>query len=272
MSPERAVADPGKFGAVDRVPDPAALIALLDGAKPLFRAAKSVLLERLALEHASTALDVGCGTGSDVVEMARRMPHGAKATGVDTSEAMIAEARRRAAGLGADVLFRLGDALDLPYPDGVFDVCRVETVLQHLADPLRAIRELVRVTRPGGRVGALEMDLGTVLVDHPDRTVTQAVLSANADSMAQPWMGRQLPRLFREAGLTGVSVDPMVILSGPENFRAQVGPAFARLREEHVLTAEQARDWWSRLGEQADADGFVGGATVFVVAGTRPPR
>src|SRR5262249_23556597 len=79
--------------------------------------------------------------------------------------------------------------------------------------PLLAIREVVRVTRPGGRVGALEMDLGTVLLDHPDRAVTQAVLSASADSMAQPWMGRQLPRLFRQAGLTGVSVDPIVILS-----------------------------------------------------------
>src|SRR5262249_24169809 len=134
-------------------PDPAALIALLDGAKPLFRAAKSVLLERLAVENARTALDVGCGTGADVVEMARRMLQSAKATGVDASDAMIAEARRRARGLRANVLFRVGDALDLPYPDGVFDVCRVETVLQHLADPLRAIRELVRVTRPGGRVG-----------------------------------------------------------------------------------------------------------------------
>jgi len=115
------------------------------------------------------------------------------------------------------------------------------------------------------------MDLGTVLLDHPDRAVTQTVLSESADSMAQPWMGRQLPRLFRQAGLTGVSVDPMVILSGPENFRAQIGPAVTRLREEHVLTAEQARDWWSGLSQPEDADGFLGGATVFVVAGTRPP-
>ena len=270
MSPKRTVVDPSKFGAVDRVFDPAALIALLDGAKPMFRAAKSVLLDRLALEHASAALDVGCGTGADVVEMAGRMPHGAKATGVDASEAMIAEASRRAAGSGAGVLFRLGDALDLPYPDDAFDVCRMETVLQHLADPLLALREMARVTRPGGRVGVLEMDLGTVLLDHPDRAVTQTVLSANADSMAQPWMGRQLPRLFREAGLTGLSVDPIVILSGPENFRAMIGPAVARLREEHVLTAEQARDWWSGLSEREDGDGFAAGATVFVVAGTRP--
>jgi hypothetical protein len=59
MSAERAGVDPSRFGAVDRVPDPAVLIALLDGAKPLFRAAKSVLLERLAVEHARTALGVG---------------------------------------------------------------------------------------------------------------------------------------------------------------------------------------------------------------------
>jgi hypothetical protein len=63
-----------------------------------------------------------------------------------------------------------------------------------------------------------------------------------------------------------------VILSGPENFRAVIGPAIARLRDERVLTAEQAHDWWSGLSEREDADGFLGGATVFVVAGTRPPR
>ena len=70
MSPERAVADASKFGAVDRVFDPAALIALLDGAKPMFRAAKSVLLDRLALEQASAALDVGCGTNTASLSLA----------------------------------------------------------------------------------------------------------------------------------------------------------------------------------------------------------
>ena len=51
-----------------------------------------------------------------------------------------------------------------------------------------------------------------------------------------------------------------------------IGPAIARLRDERVLTAEQAHDWWSGLSEREDSDGFLGGATVFVVTGTRPPR
>ena len=75
MSPKRAVADASRFGAVDRVFDPAALIALLDGAKPMFRAAKTVLLDRLALEHASAALDVGCGIRLAISTTSAPVPH-----------------------------------------------------------------------------------------------------------------------------------------------------------------------------------------------------
>ena len=71
--------------------------------------------------------------------MARRMPPGGEAVGLDASEAMIAEARRRHSCLGASVTFRRGDVLSLPYPDQAFDVCRAETVLVHVPDPGQAV-------------------------------------------------------------------------------------------------------------------------------------
>jgi len=270
MSPEHSVADASHFAAVDQRSDPAAMIAMLDRLKLLLRGPKDSLLERLSLEHVRTAIDVGCGAGGDVVEMAGRMPPGGKAVGVDASEAMIAEARRRHSGHGHGVSFRLGDALGLPYPDDAFDVCRTETVLQHLPDVSQAISEMVRVTRPGGRVGVLEIDEGSVVLDHPDQQTTRTILRAFSDSFACGWAGRQLPRLFRQAGLTGVTVDPFVVLGPAEIFHALLGPAVTRLCDEQVLTAGQAGRWWDALRRQQEEGSFLGGATAFVVTGTRP--
>ena len=275
MSPESTFVDVSQFTAVDQVSDPAAMIEMLDRLKRLLRAPKDALLDRLAVQGARAALDVGCGTGGDVVEMASRMSQGCEAVGVDASKAMITEARRRHsgpladAGAGVSVTFRLGDALGLPYPDGAFDVCRAETVLQHLRDPRQAIREMVRVTRPGGRVGALEFDHGGSMLDHPDQQATQAILNAYTDSIACGCMGRQLPRMFREAGLTEVSVDPFVIFGTLQAFRGLLTPTMARLRDEHVLTGEQANEWWAALSRWEAEGNFLGSATAFVVTGIR---
>ena len=274
MSPEGTFIDISQFTAVDRVSDPAAMIGMLDRLNNFLRGPKDALLDRLSLERASTALDVGCGTGGDVVEMARRMPQGSQAAGLDASEAMIAEARRRhdggCAAAGASVTFRLGDALGLPYPDGAFDVCRTETVLQHVGDARKAVGEMARVTAPGGRVGALEFDQGSAMLDHPDQQTTRAILSAFTDSMACGWIGRQLPRLFRQAGLTQVSVDPIVIVGAALAFRALLAPAVSRLHAGHVLTAEQVNEWWAAFGRLDDDGDFFGASVVFVVTGTRP--
>lgn len=148
--------DISRFSAVDDAEAPQRLIDVLDVAKrlPGFVAAKAQLLDRLGAERAWSALDVGCGYGPDVIALAERMGPGGRTTGVDLSEAMIAEARRRARGASLDVSFRVADALALPFEDDAFDICRIETVLQHVVDPGRAVAEMVRVTRRGGRVGA----------------------------------------------------------------------------------------------------------------------
>jgi SAM-dependent methyltransferase len=266
----RYAADGGGFASVDQQLDPAALIAMLDMVEPLLRVPRSALLDQLALAAARTALDVGCGTGVGALEMARRMTQGGHAIGVDVSEVMIVEARRRTEGVGNEVTFRVGDALALPFPDGAFDVCRAQAVLQHLTDPGRAVREMARVTIPGGRIGVLEYDLGTMLVDHLDLSTTTAALAAFRDSVAQPWIGRQASRLFRMAGLTDVSVEPLAILGTCEVFRALLGPAVTRLCDERALSVGQGDDWWSWLSGQQEAGAFIGGVTVFAVTGMRP--
>jgi len=262
--------DVSRFSAVDEAESPQDLIEVLDVAKQLpgFPAAKAQLLDRLAPELAASAVDVGCGYGADVIELAKRLRPGGLAVGVDASEAMITEARRRTAGIGPDVSFRVADALALPFEDSTFDICRTETVLQHLADPGRAVQEMARVTRRGGRVGALELDQETMFIDHPDVELFDIVRDSVISAMAQSSIGRQVPRLFVEAGLVDVHTAPQVITGDPRAFRLQLAHHIAELCDRGAITTERANRWWTAIDAAAGAEHFTGGITAFVVWGT----
>lgn len=271
MCPATSRSGPARFDAVDASGNPCALIGFLDAAAsvPGLGAAKKSLLGQLALGQARAALDVGCGSGADLVAMAGSMPPGAEIWGLDASEAMIGEARRRTAGLLPRVSLHVGEATGLPFPGEAFDACVAATVLQHIPDPGQALREMARVTRPGGRVAVLEFDLGTTFLDHPDGEITQLILDTFTDVTVQGRIGRQLPRLFRLAGLTDVTVTPAVILSNARLWRAIYEDHVAQLRDQELLSGQEAEQWWATLDRQAQDGHFLGGAVAFVAAATR---
>jgi ubiquinone/menaquinone biosynthesis C-methylase UbiE len=140
-----------EFEAVDAA-DPGALIGYLEvaNALPGLRAAKAVLLEELRLRPGQRVLDAGCGYGQDTADLAARVAPGGRAVGVDTSQAMLDAAGRRAVALTHRPSFQRGDVTALPLPDVSFDACRAETLLQHVPDAGRAVAELARVTGPRG--------------------------------------------------------------------------------------------------------------------------
>jgi arsenite methyltransferase len=115
--------------------------------------------ELLALCHIGDArevLNIGCGIGVASAYIARK--YGCHVVGVDLSERMIEWSRRRAreARVESRVEFRTADVLDLPFEAGRFDVVFAESVLIFVEDKAQAIRECVRVARPGGYVGLNE--------------------------------------------------------------------------------------------------------------------
>ncbi len=99
------------------------------------------------------ALDVGCGPGALLAELVARLGADSVA-GVDTSESFVAAARERHPG----VEVRLAPAERLPFPDDVFDVALAQLVVHFMADPVAGLREMARVTRPGGTVVACVWD------------------------------------------------------------------------------------------------------------------
>ncbi len=138
--------------------------------------ATRTLLEMCNLQAASKVLDVGCGSGNTACLIAEE--YGSHVFGIDISEVMIAKARERAReqGLSEKLEFRVADVFDLPFEDDWFDVVILESVLTPLAgDKDQALREVVRVVRSGGKVGANEgtVDPGTppeimaLLEEHP---------------------------------------------------------------------------------------------------------
>ncbi len=135
------------------------LIDYLDAARraPAIVGAKSWSVDVLVLEPGMRALDVGCGTGEDVVAMADLAQPEGRAVGIDVSATMIEEARRRH-GHRRDVSFQTAEACRLPFETATFDACRSERTLQPVDNPDPAVAEMARVLRPGSRVALLEPD------------------------------------------------------------------------------------------------------------------
>jgi ubiquinone/menaquinone biosynthesis C-methylase UbiE len=263
--------DPSGFHAVDRAPTPQELIRFLGLAKsqPDLQALEAQMLAELRLGPGARVLDVGCGYGADAADISRRL-EGGSVVGIDLSQIMIDEARRRAAGCGPELSFQVADATDLPFEDDTFDACRAEAVLEHLSDPGRVVAEMTRVTRPAGRVVAMDIDHEMTVLDHPDRGTTRMILDAMADAAATGWAGRQLRRLFGAAGLDEVEVHTRTMFTPADLLRGALAPHVARLQSAGALEPEAAQRWWAALDEQVAAGWFTGGITWFLVAGTVP--
>lgn len=113
----------------------------------------------------ATVLDAGCGTGEITARLAERFP-GASFLGIDLEEQHLEKARLRCKPFGSRVRFERGDVLDLGFEDGRFDLAVSRHVLQALPDAPRALRQMVRVLKPGGRLHLISEDYG-MLWCHP---------------------------------------------------------------------------------------------------------
>jgi arsenite methyltransferase len=115
------------------------------------------LAEACKIDGETKVLDVGCGKGTSAVYLAEH--YGCSVVGVDISPDSITEARRlgRRKGLEDKVRFEVGDALHLPLPNNQFDATISQALLVLVKDKLQAVKESVRVARPGARLGWLEL-------------------------------------------------------------------------------------------------------------------
>jgi SAM-dependent methyltransferase len=152
-------------------------------------------------------LDAGCGPGTITAGLAGYLPQG-HVTGIDGVPEIVEQARDLTRDHG-NLEFTTGDVYALDYPDDTFSVVHAHQVLQHLGDPVRALREMRRVTKPGGLVAARDADYGA-MVWYPGLPVLDGWLAlyrkvARANG-GEPDAGRRMHAWAREAGLGDVTV------------------------------------------------------------------
>ncbi|WUJ71030.1 methyltransferase domain-containing protein [Kribbella soli] len=234
--------------------------------RPAVRTLKSWALDQLAPTAGETAVDVGSGTGEDVVALHEL---GARAIGVEPSPGLRAEAVRRAAG--ADVEYVDGHAEALPFEDESIDALRSERVLQHVDDPAAVVKEMARVLRPGGRIVLIDTDWGTAIIHPADPDVLQRMVGYFLRESANPYSGRQLRGLLADAGLEITGETAATWLEPQEGARQGfVGMMHLTSLQAGVITAEEAEAFAQTLGEAADRGAFHMSLTMYAVSAIKP--
>jgi len=128
------------------------------------------------LRPGMSLLDCGCGIGAITVELARRLAPG-EVVGIDIAPVQVERSQALAREKGVtNARFEVGNAYELPFPDASFDAAFAHRVLEHLRDPLRALKEMRRVLKPGGVAGILDPDRGSTLFS-PARPLLQELMS-----------------------------------------------------------------------------------------------
>jgi SAM-dependent methyltransferase len=217
--------------------------------------------DEAGIRHGQRALDVGCGPGPLTAELVRRL--GAPAVcGVDPSRSFAAAARERL----PEVDIRLAGAEEIPFPDAAFDAALAQLSVHFMTDPVAGLREMARVTRPGGTVGACVWDHGGGR--SPVALLWQAVRDLDPGAPDESGLAGvregHLASLFADAGMAGAQATTLTVRATYDSFEdwwepftQGVGPAGAYV----TSLAEQPR---ARLRERAME--LAGGPPIEITA------
>lgn len=233
-------------------------------ASDLGRSYKSMVRDQLRLSSGGRVLDLGCGPGADLSDYADLVGPSGAVVGVERDDAAAEAARNRTLHL-PQVHVHVGDVHQLDVADDSFDAVHTDRVLQHVGNPTAVLAEATRVLRPGGRAAFAEPDWETLVIDHPEpRLSTSYTRYVTEIQVRNARIGRQLPRLAREAGLAVEAVIPVTAVFDDAR-AADMILGLHRVTEravEHTLmTPDDGRHWLDHL---STTGAFFAAVSVFV--------
>ena len=249
------------YDDVDRSDDPDGAVAWQErvDAWPAIQAYKRQSFDQL--RGLTNVLDIGCGPGQDAAAISAD-----DAVALDRSWAMCQRALPRVRRVCQ------GMAEQLPFADEAFGACRADRVLQHLAEPERALGEMIRVTQSGGRIVIADPDQETLVIAIPGvrRGLADAVKALRRDvGYRNGRLATQLPALLASMGVVDVSTTafPLVLTDPDDAFGLPSWPT--AWRERGQFDDDDIAEWDAGIRRARDG-GMIYALLYFVVAGTTP--
>jgi ubiquinone/menaquinone biosynthesis C-methylase UbiE len=240
------------------------LIWALDAAErtPAAAQLRARSYQLLRLPPQATVVDVGCGTGRAVAELAE---HAAHAIGIDLDPVMLAAARSRF----PDIDVRAADAADLPLADGQADGYRADKVYHILSDPHAALAEARRVLAPHGRIVLLGQDWDGVIIDSDQPQLTRRIVHARADTVPHPRIARAYRNMLLDAGFQDVDVEGHTAVFTDAALLPMVAGHATAAHETGAISGDEAERWVNEQTRRANDDRLLFAMPLFLAAATR---
>ena len=237
-------------------------------------ALRAYILQQSGLKTGEAVLELGCGTGRLLPDLAKSTGIAGCVYGLDPQPLFTKEAERfiEEQKLDANVRVILGRAEDIPLPDTSIDICVAQTVLIHIPVNLlpKVFAEVKRVLKSGGRFVSVDQDGDTWIIDHPNRTVTRRIIQFNSDyRYADGWTGRYLRRMFKQNGFKEVHVTNWTHSdTESESFLHLMARRIANAAAEHdIISQEECQKWLEDLDKQALEGNFFSSIGYFCCQG-----
>ena len=219
-------------------------------------------------------LEVGSGSGVLCRIMAKNLSPNGHITGIDISSEII----KLSSTLVQDtnykdlITFETGTASQMEYPDSSYDCVFAARLFLYLENPAEIVREIIRVTKPKGRIVLMDWDFETLVVDHPNRELTRKIFHWRNDNKdGNNWSGRQLFRLLKSGGLNSIKIFPIVsIVTDEENSLTQsLWHAASGALENGIISREEYDSWIYILKSRINNQEFFASIVYFIVRGDK---
>ena len=229
-------------------------------------------LKALALNTGESVVDVGCGTGFLISEMAAMVGDTGSLTGVDFSQDMLDVAVQRCESL-PQVTLRQGSAVDLPLNDDSFDAATCTQTLLYVPDVDQSIAELARVLKVGGRLAVVETDWNGAIVNSSDPAMTQVIFQSFQKPIPNPNLPTKLSPMLRKHGFGAINIEAIPIINTGYT-SANFSPSIVKwasdmaVREKDI-SREEADVWMADLRAKAEKGEYFFSVNRFLFSAVR---
>ena len=204
-------------------------------------------------------VDVGCGPGLLALELSAVVGEKGRVIGIDSSSAMIGLAEKRCENL-PNVELHEGDATDLNLDDASTDVVCCTQVLLYIPDHEKAIAEMFRVLKPGGRVVVMETDWRSAVLHSTDEDLTEKIIAAWDQAVPSSRLPARLGSLLKKAGFESVDINAIPNISTcaeKGGFSMSMMEQCAQAAtEQSIITEKEGRDWLAGLMQLGEEDAY----------------